>query len=298
MVLSVRYRLIILGKQHVPRTGPVLIAANHVSWLDGFFLAAACPRRGKALVSADYVDWPLLGSGHAGLAWSPCRFSGPKAHRAMFETCRRILDEGGVLGIFPEAQLSRNGLPGPFHRGLEVIIAGRDQVAVVPAFLDNVWGSIFSFSGGRFFRKRPQGLRRTVIIAFGPPVPPPVSIFAVRQAVLEAGVTAYEPQAATAPAGDDRSVLASPGPSRARARLRLDRRLRSRRSPPDWPEAGDRGPSLARRRACGWSTATAASGPPAFQVDSTPGSGDGCCWTDTGWTGSIDRDGFVRIEKR
>ncbi|MBV8487054.1 MAG: 1-acyl-sn-glycerol-3-phosphate acyltransferase, partial [Planctomycetaceae bacterium] len=190
MVLSIRYRLIVLGKQNVPRTGPVLIAANHVSWLDGFFLAAACPRRGKALVSADYVDWPVVRHWAHWIGLVAVPVSGPKAHRAMFETCRKILDEGGVLGIFPEAQLSRNGLPGPFLRGLEVIVAGRDQVAVVPAFLDNLWCSVFSFSGGRFFRKWPRGLRRTVIIAFGPVVPKPVSIFSVRQAVLEAGVTA------------------------------------------------------------------------------------------------------------
>ena len=39
IILSCRYRLIILGREHIPRKGPVLIACNHVSWLDGFFLA-------------------------------------------------------------------------------------------------------------------------------------------------------------------------------------------------------------------------------------------------------------------
>ena len=76
----------------------------------------------------------------------------------MFEICRKVLDEGGALGIFPEAQMTRNGLTGPFYRGLEVILAGREQVVVIPAFLDNLWGSHFSFSGGRFFGKNaPEG---------------------------------------------------------------------------------------------------------------------------------------------
>jgi acyl-CoA synthetase (AMP-forming)/AMP-acid ligase II len=63
---------------------------------------------------------------------------------------------------------------------------------VIPVYLDNLWGSIFSFKGGKFFKKRPEGLRRTVTVAFGPPVPPPVTAFAVRQAVLAAGVRAFE----------------------------------------------------------------------------------------------------------
>jgi 1-acyl-sn-glycerol-3-phosphate acyltransferase len=192
IVLRLRYRLIILGRDHIPRTGPVLIAANHVSWFDGFFVAAACPRRANGLVNATYVDLPLLRSWFRWIGLIPVTFSRPRAQRALFETCRKLLDRGEVLGLFPEGQISRTGLTGPFQRGLEVILAGRDDVAVIPCFIDNVWGSIFSFSGGRFFRKKPQGWRRTVIVAFGPPVPPPVTAWSLRQAVREVGVEAFE----------------------------------------------------------------------------------------------------------
>ena len=88
--------------------------------------------------------------------------------------------------------MTRNGLTGPFYRGLEVIVAGRENTAVVPMFLENLWGSVFSYAGGRVLRKRPRGLRRTVVVVFGPPVSRPITAFAVRQAVLEAGVTACE----------------------------------------------------------------------------------------------------------
>lgn len=192
LILTMRYRLVVVGRKNVPRRGPVLIAANHVSWLDGVILAATSPRRGQALVNKDYVNWPGLRwwARWIGLIATPV--SGPKAHRALIETCRKILDQGFALGIFPEAQISRNGLTGPFYRGLEVILSGRDEVAVVPAYLDGLWGSNFSFSGGRFFRKPLQGWRRTVVIAFGPPLSRPVTAFDVRQAVLEAGVAARE----------------------------------------------------------------------------------------------------------
>ena len=62
---------------------------------------------------------------------------------------------------------------GPFHRGMEVILSGREAVPVIPVALDNLWGSNFTRSGGHFFRKWPVGFRRTVVISFGPPVPAP-----------------------------------------------------------------------------------------------------------------------------
>jgi 1-acyl-sn-glycerol-3-phosphate acyltransferase len=192
LLLAVRYRLVIVGREHVPPTGPVLIAANHVTWLDGLFLAASCPRRGHALANASYIDWPVLGRWARWIGLIPVPFAGPKAQRAMFQACRKVLQDGEALGIFPEAQMTRNGLTGPFHRGLEVIIAGNDKVVVVPAFLGNLWGSQFSFAGGRFFGKPLRVRRRTVVVVFGPPVPPPVTAFAVRQAVLESGVLAAE----------------------------------------------------------------------------------------------------------
>jgi acyl-[acyl-carrier-protein]-phospholipid O-acyltransferase/long-chain-fatty-acid--[acyl-carrier-protein] ligase len=192
VLLFPRYRLKIIGREHVPAAGPVLIAANHVSWLDGFILAAACPRRGQALVNAAYIDWPVFDRWARWIGLIPVHFSGPKAQRAMFEICRNVLADGGVLGLFPEAQMTRNGLTGPFYRGLELIVANREDIAVVPMFLENLWGSVFSYAGGRVLAKRPRGLRRTVVVVFGPPVARPITAFAVRQAVLEAGVTARE----------------------------------------------------------------------------------------------------------
>lgn len=190
ILLALCYRIRIEGREHLPASGPVLLAANHVSWLDGFLLAAACPRRGRILVNAAYVDLPIVRplAQRAGLI--PVSFSGAPAFLRAIRAARAALDRGEVVGLFPEAQLTRNGLLGPFYRGLEVIVKGRDQVPVIPVALDNLWGSAFSFAGGRSFRIRPHLGRRPLNIVFGAPVHPPTTRFAVRQALLVAGVHA------------------------------------------------------------------------------------------------------------
>jgi acyl-[acyl-carrier-protein]-phospholipid O-acyltransferase/long-chain-fatty-acid--[acyl-carrier-protein] ligase len=192
VLLWPRYRLRIIGREHVPRSGPALLASNHTTWIDGFILAATCPRRGKALVNSTYINLPIFRqlAIWAGIIPIPAA-TGPRALRAAINAARQALDRGEVIGVFPEGQLTRTGLTGPFLRGIEVILQGHEHVPLIPIAMDNLWGSIFSNSEGRFFRKWPKGWRRTVNVIYGPPVPPPITAFQVRQAVLEAGVQAF-----------------------------------------------------------------------------------------------------------
>ena len=200
ILLWPHYAIRVRGLEHLPKAGPVLLALNHVTWLDGFFIAAACPRRGRALVNATYINWPGFRHLARRVGLIPVPTAGPRALRGAIEAARAALAAGQVVAIFPEAQLTRNGLTGHFFRGLELMLPDADSTPVIPVYLDNLWGSVFSFSEGRTILKRPRSLRRRVVgVAFGPPVPPPITAFSVRQAVVAAGVRAFELRPGPAP---------------------------------------------------------------------------------------------------
>jgi 1-acyl-sn-glycerol-3-phosphate acyltransferase len=87
------------GADNVPRTGPVVMAANHVGWLDGPMLAICAPRPVHALTKLEMftgaMGWGLRRSGQIPLD----RFnSDPGAIKA----CLKVLRSGNAIGIFPE----------------------------------------------------------------------------------------------------------------------------------------------------------------------------------------------------
>jgi acyl-[acyl-carrier-protein]-phospholipid O-acyltransferase/long-chain-fatty-acid--[acyl-carrier-protein] ligase len=102
---------------------------------------------------------------------------------------RAELEEGHVVCIFAEGSISRTGTTLPFKRGMELIADGLD-VPVIPVHLDQVWGSIFSFKGGKFFWKWPERFLRPVTVSFGKPLAKP-SAWAARRAVLALGSDAW-----------------------------------------------------------------------------------------------------------
>lgn len=191
-VIGMGYRIRGIGVESLPPAGAALLVVNHVTWLDGFFVLVACPRRIKALVNADYVNMPVVRWLARRTGIIPVPATGPRAQRAAISAAREALDAGELVVIFPEAQLTRNGRTGAFHRGLEAIVSGREWIPVIPVFLDNLWGSRFSFGRRQSTTATRRRGRRVVSVVFGPPVVPPATTFTARQAVIEAGVKAAE----------------------------------------------------------------------------------------------------------
>ena len=182
------YRVRTRGAEHLP-AGGALVLANHLSYVDAVVLQLACPR-------------PLRFVGHEDLLHSHWFFrwvfeiSGtivvsPDNALATTRRVARALQAGELVCLFPEGAISRTGQPMGIRRGFE-LMARKAGVPVVPVAHDGLWGSIFSFSGGRYLFKSPRLNRTEVFVAWGRPIPPAAANAAtVRVALLDLGAEAF-----------------------------------------------------------------------------------------------------------
>jgi len=186
------YRLRIVGHQHVPVSGGALLVPNHVSFIDGFLLIASLDRPVRFVVDARYADLPLFKPFMKVLGVIPISSHG--GLRVVLRALRdagAALDQGELVCIFPEGQITRTGTLLPFRRGFERITKGR-HAPIIPVHLDRVWGSIFSFDGGKFFWKRPERIPYPVTVSFGKPLPPQTPAPELRQAIRALGEQAWQ----------------------------------------------------------------------------------------------------------
>jgi acyl-[acyl-carrier-protein]-phospholipid O-acyltransferase / long-chain-fatty-acid--[acyl-carrier-protein] ligase len=194
------YRLRVLGIERLPAQGGVLLAPNHISFIDGLMLMAALDRPIRFIVEKNYFDFPLLRPFLKSLKAIPITASqGPRVILKALRDAGRHLDAGEIVCIFPEGQITRTGTLLPFRRGLERIAAKR-SAAIVPVYLDRLWGSLFGFDKGRFLFKLPRDWSRTVVVAFGEPLPAGAPAFEIRHAVQQLGSVAWAEREAETPA--------------------------------------------------------------------------------------------------
>jgi acyl-[acyl-carrier-protein]-phospholipid O-acyltransferase/long-chain-fatty-acid--[acyl-carrier-protein] ligase len=177
------YRVQVIGREHIPATGPALLVCNHVSYFDWLFLLAAQKRFIHFVIFAGWTR--RLGLRHI-LRWAGVipidKSAGPRAIVQSLKQASAALERGEVVCIFAEGRFTRTGFLLPFHRGFEQIVK-HAPAPIVPVCLEHVWGSIFSYRGGKLIWKWPQELPYPVTVGFGQPLPPTTSAVEVRQAI-------------------------------------------------------------------------------------------------------------------
>ena len=96
--------------------------------------------------------------------------SATQARKAIKQTSAGVKDDGSLVCLFPEGTLTRTGTLSELQKGFELIARQSDGAPVIPVRLDRAWGSIFSFAGNKFFKKRPRQVPYPVSVVFGEPV--------------------------------------------------------------------------------------------------------------------------------
>ncbi len=167
------YRLDKQGIDNIPTEGAALITCNHVSYVDALIIAAASPRPIRFIMDHRIFSIPVLNfifrEGRA-IPLAPAKEDPAMLVRA-YDEVARALEEGDLVGIFPEGGITYSGNIEAFKGGVSRIIE-RTPVPVVPMALRGLWASFFSRKDGpamtRLERFRPF---RKIELQVGEPIP-------------------------------------------------------------------------------------------------------------------------------
>lgn len=138
-VLKAVWRPRVVGLQNVPRTGGVILASNHLSFVDSVVIPSVVPRKVVFLAKSDYftgtgVKGTLTRAWFEGMGMLPIDRGNTGAAMASLETAREVLSNGEAFGIYPEGTRSRDGL---LYRGRTGVaeLALSVRVPIVPVGL-------------------------------------------------------------------------------------------------------------------------------------------------------------------
>ncbi len=142
------YRIRHSGINNVPDRGAALIVCNHVSYLDALVLAGAVRRPIRFIMAKDIYETPVLNYLFKTAKTIPIypKSKDPEAYERAFVQISEALEDGDLLCIFPEGNLTHDGEIAEFRTGVLKILENT-PVPVIPSALKGMWGSCFTHSG-------------------------------------------------------------------------------------------------------------------------------------------------------
>lgn len=186
------YKIKVVNKHNVPDKGGALLVSNHVSFIDAVLIIVTIQRSIRFIISREVYQSSIYRPFFKLTRAIPIlRNDNPKELIRALNEAREAIKNGELICIFPEGQLTRTGNLLKFNSGLEHIMKGVDA-PIIPVHLDRIWGSIFSYEGGKFLKKWPKIIPYPVTISFGPPMPGNSKAFEARSRVMEMGAEAFQ----------------------------------------------------------------------------------------------------------
>lgn len=158
------WRVTVRGTEHIPREGPAVIATNHVGYLDFTFVGYAARPAGRLvrfLAKKEIFGHPVAGPLMRAMKHIPVDRFGT-ARQALDDSVA-ALEQGQILGMFPEGTISRSFVPARGKSGA----ARMAMEAGAPLIPGAVWGSQRIMTKGR-----KNNFRRSIAVTvlFGAPI--------------------------------------------------------------------------------------------------------------------------------
>jgi len=159
--MTLAYGAVSYGAHNIPRSGPVILAANHQSYLDPPAIGCMCRRRLDFVARLGLFNSDRFGRLISAFGALPIREDGVGDTRAIKELLAR-LEKGRAVLIFPEASRSPDGAMQPFKRGVSILVK-RSRCPVVPIAIE---GAFDAWPRGG----KPSFWSRRVAVAYGQPI--------------------------------------------------------------------------------------------------------------------------------
>ena len=130
-ILRFFFRVRVEGAEHVPAQGPAILASNHLSFCDSFFLPMVLRRRVTFVAKAEYFEDPKTAWFFRAVGQIPIKRSGGSASQGALDAATDVLAAGGLFGIYPEGTRSPDGRLYRGHTGV-ARLALQQGVAILP----------------------------------------------------------------------------------------------------------------------------------------------------------------------
>jgi 1-acyl-sn-glycerol-3-phosphate acyltransferase len=153
------HQIIVRAPFRVPREGPAILVCNHTSGLDPMLIQSVSPRLIVWMMAKEYYDIKWLRWMFRTVEAIPVTRAG--RDMAATRSALRALEQGRILGVFPEGKIEKTNALMPFQTGV-AMMAIKTGVPVYPAYLDGTQRGKEMVDAFMY--------RNRVMLTFGPPV--------------------------------------------------------------------------------------------------------------------------------
>ncbi|BAF59799.1 MAG: 1-acyl-sn-glycerol-3-phosphate acyltransferase [Pelotomaculum sp.] len=137
IILALLRRWQVRGAENMPSSGGMVVVSNHISYWDPVVVGCAFDRQIYFMAKSELFDIPLLGPVIRALGAFPVRRD--RSDRKAIRTAIRLLEEGNIIGIFPEGTRSYTGEILPPHMGA-AMLAFKAGVPILPVAVSGTRG--------------------------------------------------------------------------------------------------------------------------------------------------------------
>lgn len=171
IIIKTFYNVEYIGFEKIPKSGPLLLIANHVSYMDGPLIQTGCNRPVRFIIDQVIHDLPGVNYFMRHNRAIPI-LAKKESVTAALDMMSKGLESDDAICIFPEGQLTYTGNLGRFKPGIEWVIE-RDPVPIYPIAIKGMWNSMYSrkYRNSRF-RWFPKGFRGKVTLICGDVIHP------------------------------------------------------------------------------------------------------------------------------